>query len=157
MGTRADFYVRKDEEMAWLGSIAWDGHIDSIPTEILNSKKEPDFKNAVHNELSGRDDGTFPEMGWPWPWPCSKLTDKTYVFDCKSKQVWSDFDMVGDFHDYTTPLLFCKIGTKYYDSEKDEHITPKEAKKWLVPNMKHLKNVAEGKRSGLIVINYNPK
>lgn len=40
MGTRADFYVRKDSQMEYLGSIAWDGYPSGIDEAVLRSTDE---------------------------------------------------------------------------------------------------------------------
>lgn len=42
MGTRADFYVGRGPEAEYLGSIAWDGHPEGMPSELLRSSAEPE-------------------------------------------------------------------------------------------------------------------
>lgn len=87
MGTRADFYISRDGGITssdWIGSIAYDGYPDGIPSKILSATTEDDFKLACLSEINGREDGTFASMGWPWPWDDSCTTDYAYVFciDC---------------------------------------------------------------------------
>jgi len=81
MGTRADFYVGKGEQAEWLGSVAWDGHEwGSGENEITKNKTGKDYRDAVAEVLTSREDGTTPEMGWPWPWSDSGTTDYAYCF-----------------------------------------------------------------------------
>ena len=81
MGTRADFYVGRGDDMQWIGSIAWDGYPDGIKSEILTTANEDEFRAEVLAFIASRDDGTKPEMGWPWPWNTSSTTDYAYAFD----------------------------------------------------------------------------
>jgi hypothetical protein len=76
MGTRADFYAGRGKDAEWLGSIAWDGQ--DIPDEIRYAHDEVMFRREVAEFLSGRDDSTVPEKGWPWPWNTSATTDCSY-------------------------------------------------------------------------------
>lgn len=82
MGTRADFYVRREAEPLapsdWVGSIAWDG--DSIPSKVSGARTEADFRAALKEMAAERDDWTAPSDGWPWPWETSDTTDCAYVF-----------------------------------------------------------------------------
>ena len=105
MGTRADFYIGRGKNAKWLGSIAWDGHPDSInphskETEepyhgyirhkseewpagehLFDSKTEDQFKQRLTRFFQYRDDVTLPEQGWPWPWENSNTTDYAYAYD----------------------------------------------------------------------------
>lgn len=81
MGTRADFYIKKESEMTWLGSIAWDGYPGGVNTEVLEATTESDFKEKLMKFFEDRDDVTLPENGWPWPWKDSKTTDYAYIFE----------------------------------------------------------------------------
>jgi hypothetical protein len=83
MGTRADFFIGTGEEAEWLGSVAFDGYEwDEEPgNELATAKTEAEFREAVANILSNRNDATMPEQGWPWPWETSELTDFTYYFE----------------------------------------------------------------------------
>jgi len=90
MGTRADFYVGKDEDAEWIGSIAWDGYRDGIPQTILSAKDAEVFRHEVVEFLRTRQDASFPEEGWPWPWNTSSTTDCSYWFF--DGEVWDDFD-----------------------------------------------------------------
>ena len=83
MGTRADFYIRREskplEPSDWVGSIAWDGYPGGIPKTVLKAKTTAAFRRALR-ELQQRDDWTSPKEGWPWPWETSATTDYVYVF-----------------------------------------------------------------------------
>lgn len=87
MGTRADFYLGRGTGAFWMGSIAWDGHPESIPAAVLEATDARSYRAAVLAELEGRDDATMPERGWPWPWPDSRTTDYAYAFD--DGKVWA--------------------------------------------------------------------
>lgn len=80
MGTRADFYVGKNKDAEWIGSIAWDGYRSGIPTDILDARSEDAYRQAVKDFLDRRNDATYPEQGWPWPWKDSRITDCSYWF-----------------------------------------------------------------------------
>lgn len=92
MGTRADFYLGKNEKAEWLGSIAWDGYRSGIPEEILKADTETRFLDAVKSFLKEREDATTPDMGWPWPWDDSSVTDCSYWFF--EGQLWEEYDGV---------------------------------------------------------------
>ena len=101
MGTRADFYVGKNEQAEWIGSIAWGGYeYDKDKNHpIAKAKTEKEYREAVKNELLSRDDATFPEMGWPWPWDNSGTTDYAYSFEdgkfsCKGWKSFPDMSKV---------------------------------------------------------------
>ena len=81
MGTRADFYVGRGKDAEWIGSIAWDGHPDSIPRALRRSTDEAAFREKVSKFLDSRDDATRVSDGWPWPWKDSRTTDYAYAFD----------------------------------------------------------------------------
>lgn len=120
MGTRADFYV--DQE--WLGSIAWDGHVDTV-LDILGlgeAKDEADWRTRVAKMLAERDDGTKPDDGWPWPWDDSSTTDYAYSFH--DGKVWWTY---GD--------RWCHTGSRV-----------------RFPNMKKNANVTLGARSGVLLM-----
>ena len=130
MGTRADFYVGNGENAEWIGSVAWDGYEwgDRIEAgdhdSITAAKTEDEFRLAVGSMLSKRTDGTKPEDGWPWPWDNSFLTDCAYCFS-------------------NTGVEAFKYGRPWHEDC---------GKKVCWPDMKSLKNVTIGRRSGLIVI-----
>lgn len=81
MGTRADFYLGRGQSAEWLGSIAWDGYPSAIDDQVLFAVSPESFREQVAAFLSGRDDATTPDMGWPWPWDDSGTTDYAYAFD----------------------------------------------------------------------------
>jgi hypothetical protein len=86
MGTRADFYVKNDDQVEWLGSVAWDGYewAEKADCPLMMATSQEEFQVAV-KELSAREDWTSPEHGWPWPWDDSSTTDFSYVFDGSTK------------------------------------------------------------------------
>lgn len=51
MGTRADFYIKQEQEpkMLWLGSIAWDGYPDGIDSEVLQASNVDEYKSRVNS------------------------------------------------------------------------------------------------------------
>ena len=136
MGTRADFYVGIGEHAEWLGSIAWDGHPDGISETVLKTSQEQEFREAVNELISSRDDGTFPKDGWPWPWEDSQTTDYAYAFDVTSKKV----------------MASC-FGCKWFDPLQSQEDDPAEDndKSAIFPNMKKLQKTTFGKRSGVMI------
>lgn len=146
MGTRADFYVRTDGGLEWLGSVAWDGYdIEEMTEEdasksprnqscwvVAKATTEAEFRAGVTDYFSHRKDATTPDMGWPWPWEDSTTTDYAYVFDGARTRVyaWGKEALPDDGPD---------------DGEGDE---PDGG--W--PNMAGRQNVAYGKRSGVIIV-----
>lgn len=93
MGTRADFYVGTGDKAEWLGSIAWDGYewAEDESCDLAKAETEQGFREAVAQILSGREDATTPDMGWPWPWNDSGTTDYAYFF-VDGKTQWDDRD-----------------------------------------------------------------
>lgn len=136
MGTKADFYIRKDKQMQWLASIGWDGHPESIDNPVLKATTEEEFKNQITEFIKDRDDYTLPESGWPWPWNDSRTTDYSYIFE-NGKVMASCFG-----NTLFDPLI---------SNEEDEEEDCKKLENYF-PNMKDKMNVAYGKNSGLIVI-----
>ena len=171
MGTRADFYIDKSNKPQWIGSIAWDGYSiaeasggNISPNDIKDRSQEflehqikcckdgGDYESLVNEYLKGRRDGTRKEHGWPWPWNNSKLTDETYLF--KDGRVWRMFDHDGNYEDASTPCKFAPIESELHD-ENGDFIDQPESICVIVPNMKELKKVTMGDRSGVIVIQSN--
>jgi hypothetical protein len=81
MGTRADFYVIKYDEMEWIGSIFKDGSPEKIPLDILIQvnpvmfeEKVVEFLETVLSVTASNHDK------WPWPWADSRMTDYSYIF-----------------------------------------------------------------------------
>ena len=81
MGTRADFYVGRGKQAEWIGSITWDGYPGGISPEVFAVTTERDYRAAVAEFFSERDDVTHPSEPWPWPWENSATTDYAYAFD----------------------------------------------------------------------------
>lgn len=92
MGTRADFYVGKGPDAEWLGSVGWDGYewAEDEKNPIRKAKTEEEYRAAVATMLSGRDDSTTPDRGWPWPWDTSETTDYAYYFH-EGAVKWENF------------------------------------------------------------------
>jgi hypothetical protein len=135
MGTRADFYVGKNKDAKWIGSIAWDGYRSGIDENILKAKDENEYIYAVNKLLQPRDDASYPDNGWPWPWENSRLTDCSYWFF--NDEVWEDMD--GHYYPCNNPEI---NDVDEFESEGYEKIK--------YPNMSHVQKVTLGKRSGLI-------
>jgi len=141
MGTRADFYVGKGLEAEWIGSIAWDGYRGGVDEAILFSKTEEEFRTNVKKFFEERDDVTLPEMGWPWPWDDSSISDCSYWFF--AGKVWDEIEKC---------YFPCDTNVPDYDDEHEEYQKiPQKYERITFPNMKHLKNVTLGKRSGVTI------
>lgn len=150
MGTRADFYLKKQDELTWLGSIAWDGYEIG---KVAKSKTEQQFIDNLNEFLAERRDATIPSQGWPWPWDNSKLTDECWLFNCDDNSMYRAFEYEGDYKDNTTPYLFLKgVKQPKFDEEKQDFIKPKKYLSVIMPDMAAIKNVNMGSRSGLLVI-----
>lgn len=139
MGTRADFYVRKDNQMKWLGSHGYDGYPDGIADNLLSTTDESEYELIVREYLDKRNDATFPEQGWPWPWSDSCTTDYAYIFE-NGKVMSSCFG--GPLFD---PLQM--------DEENDgsNPLPPN-----YFPDMKDKQNIAYDNRSGALFISVRP-
>ncbi|NTF16988.1 hypothetical protein G6L37_00915 [Agrobacterium rubi] len=139
MGTRADFYVGRGDDMKWVGSIAWDGYPSGIDKyRVLVSSTEQEFLDGVSRLAEARDDFTPPEMGWPWPWGDSGTTDFAYAFD-------GDRVYVSRFGDdwVTAHALLSK-------TDKDEELT--SCGSAVFPDMTEIQNVDFGSRSGVMFL-----
>lgn len=134
MGTRADFYVRKNGQMTWLGSRGWDGYPGGIDKSVLEAKTQKAFKGNVKVFLKAHKDSTFPREGWPWPWKDSSTTDYAYIYE-NGKVMASCF------------------GRELFDPLKgrDEKESSQEIKDYF-PDMTKRQNVQWGEKSGLIMI-----
>jgi len=133
MGTRADFYIKKQNKMKWLGSIAWDGMPKRIDPEVLNSTSQQDFIVKLGEFFNKRDDATLPKDGWPWPWNDSNTTDYAYIFE-------------------NNKVMASCFGEPLFDPLLPEPETNIIGEIINFPNMSKKKKVTFGKRSGLIVI-----
>lgn len=137
MGTRADFYVGRGETAEWLGSVAWDGYPDGLrKTPIFRAQTEQAFRDAVRKELAKREDGTFPNQGWPWPWENSQTTDFAYAFD-------------------GTKVHASCFGHAWFDPLKPQPENDDDSKPTIFPDMTSRQKVTFGKRSGVMVIGGN--
>ncbi len=132
MGTRADFYVGSGLDAEWVGSIAWDGHPESIDKDILCANTIDQYRAAIHKFLANRDDATTPNQGWPWPWDDSTITDYAYCFVENQVRAWV-------------------FGCGPFDPVVGEDVQISD-QKGLFPNMAERKNIALGLRSGLTIV-----
>lgn len=148
MGTRADFYVGRGEQVEWLGSIAWDGNPASVGgggSVVLQAADRETWRHRLAAFLASRDDATLPEQGWPWPWNNSRTTDYAYAFDGDAVYAsafgheWFRVDLEAEY-----------CGEPVDESERD---IPKNA---VFPDMTARKDVTYGPRSGLIVLSADP-
>lgn len=143
MGTRADFYIRKDNQMKWLGSKGYDGYPDGIDEKVLKANNEEDYETQVIAFLKEEDDATFPEQGWPWPWSDSRTSDYAYIFD-NGKVLSSCFG---------GPLFDPVKWNEESDEEKEDTEEIGEAlPAGYFPDMKDKQNIAYDKRSGALFI-----
>ena len=142
MGTRADFYVgaggcpQSGPSAEWLGSIAFDGYewAEDAGSPLRRVTCEAEFRSAVGEILSQRDDATLPAQGWPWPWNDSRTTDWAYCF-------------AGD------GVLVYRFGRLVRDGDPepdDEEAGPKAP----FPDMSRVQAVTWGRRSGLTVVSF---
>lgn len=147
MGTRADFYVGRGADAEWVGSVAFDGYPDNGDyTFIWASADERDFRGAVGAVIAARDDGTFPEHGWPWPWEDSHTTDWAYAFD--GGAVWASafgrpWIKVADY------LALDADGRGAYEERPDG-----AGEAPVFPDMTAVQKVNFGRRSGVTRINF---
>lgn len=138
MGTRADFYIGRGEDAKWLGSIAWDGFPGGILPSLLQATTKEEFLYRLDEFFANRKDVTLPQMGWPWPWNDSCTTDYAYSFD--EEEVWI--------------ACFGHFWYRASEEEPNEEEFPElwEKRECIFPDMKDIKRVTFGKRSGLIVL-----
>lgn len=142
MGTRADFYIRKDNQMKWLGSKGYDGYPEGINETVLKATSEEEFEANVIDFLKEKDDATFPEQGWPWPWNDSRTTDYSYIFE-NNKVKASCFGY---------PLFDPLQKEEYDDNDED-----KQKMAGYFPDMKDKQNIAYDNRSGALFISIRPR
>lgn len=140
MGTRSDFYVKKEKQMEWIASKSFDGYPDGIDKHVLESKTEEEYRENLNFFFTGKDDVTLPEDGWPWPWNDSNTTNYAYIFE-NGKVMAS----------YYGGILFDPLIKQEEDENEDQ-----EGVKFDFPDMSDVKNVAFGKRSGMTIVQSNP-
>jgi hypothetical protein len=137
MGTRADFYIRKEGKMKWLGSQGLDGYPEGIDDKVLQATTEAEFELSVNEYLRNRNDATFPKDGWPWPWNDSRTTDFSYIFE-DGKVMASNFG-----YKLFDPLIISED-----DGDDDDDVKLEG----YFPDMKNIQNIAYDKRSGAIFL-----
>ncbi|NVM33976.1 MAG: hypothetical protein HWN81_00170 [Candidatus Lokiarchaeota archaeon] len=154
MGTRADYYIKKDQEYRYLGSTSYDGYEDGLPDNLLQANTPNLFMKELKLFLDQRDDVSLPNMhGWPWPWEDSNTTDYAYCYDIETNQV-----LISNFGSpfYTIKELRDHEKWQEQELEKDPDCYPEyfkpEGDKPQFPNMEQLQNVTLGERSGILVI-----
>lgn len=136
MGTKADFYLGKNTNAQWLGSIAWDGHPWRISPAISTAKTEEEYRTAILDFLRTREDASFgleADQHWPWPWDNSKRTHYSYKFE-NGKLLVSHFG--GPWCDPADPL-----GYEFPKTPKQEF-----------PDMTLRKLSIVGEKSGLVIV-----
>jgi len=81
MGTRADFYIDRNNKIEWIGSLYKDGHPWNIPTDILIQINPVMFEELTIDFLESQN-SSIRKNGdaWPWPWEDSLMTDYSYIF-----------------------------------------------------------------------------
>ena len=139
MGTRADFYVGRDESAEWIGSIAWDGYREGIADAVLDATTEQEYRAAVAAFAATRTDWTAPDQGWPWPWDNSGTTDCSY---------WFFDEHVSE--ERGGAYVSCAVPGPETDEEYEAAV--KAGDRVRFPDMSERKSVTFGSRSGLIVI-----
>lgn len=146
MGTRADFYVGRGEDMEWVGSIAWDGYPRGLVGKgILDADTEEGFRSAIAEMASVRSDFTAPDKGWPWPWADSFTTDFAYAFDGDRLYVSRETD---DQSDWVEAAHFER--GKVADRELMGALA--SCGPLSYPDMTEIQNVDFGARSGLMIL-----
>lgn len=75
MATRADFYIRKNGVLEFLGSTSNDYYGD-----FEKSTNEKHYRNAIREQLIGN---KSIEGEWYWPWKNSFITDEVFIFDVR--------------------------------------------------------------------------
>lgn len=146
MGTRADFYVGRGEDMEWIGSVAWDGYPHGFAgTGILDAASEDAYRLALAAHAADRSDFTAPEQGWPWPWADSFTTDYAYAFDGDKVYVSRE---QGGYSDWVEAAPFDHEGGLEYDAV----LALSSCGPLAYPDMTVVQNVDFGARSGLIVL-----
>lgn len=145
MGTRADFYIRKDKDMEWLGSIGWDGYPGGIDKTVVYAATEEGFRRCVDHFFSQRKDVTLPDRGWPWPWEDSRTTDYAYIFE-KDRVMASCFG-----YPLFDPVE--ALRKEEDDSEAESEEGEDEVKmEGYFPNMKDRQNIRYDNGSGALFI-----
>lgn len=100
MGTRADFYIERDDKFEYLGSVQYDGYeVDNEDYPICKRLKRSKTEKSFLKNLKEYEDWRNSEpqscnhffKEWPWPWPNSHTTDYSYVF-IKDKVHVCDYD-----------------------------------------------------------------
>jgi len=135
MSTKADFYVGRDTEAEWMGSIAWDGTPVAIPKVIREATSEEEFREQVARFLKNRSDAATATQGWPWTWDSSYGTNYTYAF--AEGKVWT-----------------CHYGSSWWDAMRPEpEHTSLKRKGAILPDMSnHRKRTAGPKGQGILIV-----
>lgn len=152
MGTRADFYLGRGEGAKWIGSIAWDGHDETILPEFARITTVKAFRKRLADLFTGREDVTLPEMGWPWPWDTSATSDYAYAYD-RSEIYVSRFgsEWLSAAEWRKRVRAWTKWDKAKDDSKPEPTIFP-DGKGAVFPNMRERQNVTLGPRSGVLIV-----
>ena len=81
MGTKADFYLEKQNKLIWFGSLFKNGQPWNIPLNILIQINSILFEEEVVSFLETTDSVLRQNKEeWPWIWADSRMTDYSYIF-----------------------------------------------------------------------------
>lgn len=117
MATRADFYIRKNNKLEFLGCTSNDYY-----GEFEKSKDENHFRKSVsellrqNNSIDGK---------WYWPWKNSFISDEVFIFDVRpawlNKHKGVLLAKVHTEKDRKEPILaFLDYRKRYQDAYMDE-------------------------------------
>lgn len=77
---KADFYIGKDKDALWLGSLSKVSSPDRLAEEVLSATTRESYKGRVKKMLMKSKYSFLPGGGWPWVWETSELSDFAYFF-----------------------------------------------------------------------------
>ena len=80
MGTKADFYIKSDEVLKWVGSVEWECDEAHIPDSVVQSSCNEEFLSNLDTYFKSKiSSAWYSTNNWPWPWSSSKQTDYAYI------------------------------------------------------------------------------
>jgi hypothetical protein len=78
VGAKADFYIKRDDQLEWQGSIEWGVEVENLPVALLQASCEYDFLSNLESLMANT---KHAKRHWSWPWPNSKSTDYSYILN----------------------------------------------------------------------------